>query len=202
MRARCKYLALGIASLGLLLVASSTADAQMMVRPSVFVAPRPFMTSRVFVAPSFFFPPRVVYYPPYYPRTYYAPTYSYPMPYGSGYGSYRMPYGSYQMPYSSFYSSDYGPNSYPSSSRTLTDINVVLYDNYFQPNQITVPVGATVRWTNSGRHHHTVTSDTGLWDSGELSSGQSFDHTFTTSGTYPYHCTIHAKEMRGVVIVK
>jgi plastocyanin len=184
MRARYTYLVLGIASLGLLLVASSTAEAQMMMQPRVFVAPRPFMTSRVF------FPPRVVYYPPYYPRMYYAPSYSY-----GGYGS-------YQMPYSSSYSSDYGPNSYPSYSGTQTDTNVVLYDNYFQPNQITVSVGTTVRWTNSGRHHHTVTSDSGLWDSGELSSGESYGHTFTASGTYPYHCTIHAKEMRGVVIVK
>jgi plastocyanin len=53
------------------------------------------------------------------------------------------------------------PGSYPSSSYATAEAegtaNVGIYDNYFQSNQITVPIGTTVRWTNAGRHQHTVT---------------------------------------------
>jgi plastocyanin len=129
------------------------------------------------------------------------PAYSY-----GGYGSYGMPYGSgygaSQMPYVSSYGSGDGYNPYAPNAATQTDRTVALYDNYFQPSQITVAAGTTVRWVNSGRHQHTVTSDDGLWDSGELLSGSSYARTFTAPGTYPYHCAIHAGEMRGVVIVK
>jgi plastocyanin len=32
--------------------------------------------------------------------------------------------------------------------------------------------------------------------------GNSFYYTFTTSGTYVYHCNYHRREMRGVVYVR
>lgn len=67
---------------------------------------------------------------------------------------------------------------------------------------MTVPSGSTVRWTNyDGVTTHTSTSDTGIWDSGPLSSGQSFEATFNTPGTYPYHCTIHPN-MTGTITVQ
>jgi plastocyanin len=81
-------------------------------------------------------------------------------------------------------------------------VNVVVSDNYFKPQKITVPVGTTVRWANSGRHHHTVTSETGLWNSDEMAPGERHSHTFTAPGTYPYFCEVHPHEMRGVVNVK
>ena len=77
-----------------------------------------------------------------------------------------------------------------------------VYDDFFQPARIVVPAGTTVRWMNFGRHHHTIASDTDLWDSGELSPGGRYTHTFTERGTYPYHCTIHPDEMRGEVVVQ
>jgi plastocyanin len=123
------------------------------------------------------------------------------MPYGGSYGSYQMPsvspYAS-MMPYGGSYSSP----SYAATSATQEDVNVALSDNSFKPKKITVSVGTTVQWTNLGRHQHTVTSSTGLWDSGEMAPGERYSHTFTEAGTYPYYCTIHAQEMRGVVIVK
>jgi plastocyanin len=60
-------------------------------------------------------------------------------------------------------------------------------DNAYEPGVRTVPAGTTVTWTNWEELVHTVTSDTGLWDSGNLSDGQSFSYTFTTPGTYTYH---------------
>lgn len=73
-------------------------------------------------------------------------------------------------------------------------------DNTFSPATLTVAIGATVTWRNSGKKVHTVTSDTGLWDPGQLSAGQSFSFTFGESGTYTYNCIFH-DGMTGTVIV-
>lgn len=72
----------------------------------------------------------------------------------------------------------------------------------FDPNPISVKVGTTVKWTNSAPAPHTVTSDapTEPYDSGTLTTGQTFQHTFNTTGTFAYHCNIHPS-MTGVVTV-
>lgn len=73
----------------------------------------------------------------------------------------------------------------------------------FRPNVITVVVGAnsTVVWTNNDNSPHTVTSNGGIFDSGNLAPGQIYSYTFTTPGTYTYHCTYHPW-MTGTVVVK
>jgi len=48
---------------------------------------------------------------------------------------------------------------------------------------------------------HTVTSDNAAWDSGNIPAGGTFKFTFTTAGTFPYHCTIHPG-MTGTIIVQ
>ena len=71
----------------------------------------------------------------------------------------------------------------------------------FSPKTLSVTTGTTVTWTNKEAITHTVTSDNaGLFDSGDITNGQAFTHTFTTVGTFPYHCTHHAT-MTGSVIV-
>jgi plastocyanin len=72
--------------------------------------------------------------------------------------------------------------------------------NAYEPGVRTVTPGTKVEWTNQESSVHTVTSDTGLWDSGNLSKGQSFSYTFTELGTYPYHDTLHPS-VTGVVNV-
>jgi plastocyanin len=79
---------------------------------------------------------------------------------------------------------------------------VGLYDNYFQPKTITIPIGTTVEWTNHGQHHHTVTLDGRQWSSLELNMNGIYKHTFTGPGIYHYHCAVHSQEMRGTIIVK
>jgi plastocyanin len=79
---------------------------------------------------------------------------------------------------------------------------VDLYDDYFKPSLMVVPVGTTVQWMNHGRHHHTATSNAGLWDSGHLRpGGGSYSVTFTERGVYYYFCAMHPREMRGIVQV-
>ncbi len=71
----------------------------------------------------------------------------------------------------------------------------------FGPQTLTIPAGTTVTWTNSDSVTHTVTAMDGSFDSGNLTPGQSFSFTFTTPGTYSYHCSIHPF-MRGQVVVQ
>jgi plastocyanin len=77
---------------------------------------------------------------------------------------------------------------------------VSIVDFAFQPASIEVPAGSTVTWTNTGGAPHTVTADNGAFDSGQLAPGASFSQTFTTPGTYTYHCDIHPR-MTGTVVV-
>ncbi len=73
---------------------------------------------------------------------------------------------------------------------------VVANDYKYVPAKVTVKVGDTVRWTFT-KGTHSVTSGTSCTkaagtlelDSGEQSSPFTYDHTFTTAGTYPYFCT-------------
>lgn len=79
--------------------------------------------------------------------------------------------------------------------------HVTIVDYQFEPITITVSAGTTVVWTNQGPSEHTSTSDNGVWDSGFLQAGQSFQFTFTKPGTFPYHCAIHPF-MTGTVVVQ
>jgi plastocyanin len=73
----------------------------------------------------------------------------------------------------------------------------------FSPATITVPAGTTVTWKNNDAYAHTSTSDTGVWDTGNVAAGASTTTTFSTAGTFPYHCTYHAAMgMKGTVIVQ
>ncbi len=73
----------------------------------------------------------------------------------------------------------------------------------FGANPLVVSMGTTVTWVNNDGVPHTATSDTGVWDSGILGSGQSFSFMFAQMGTFPYHCAIHGvASMSGTVVVQ
>ena len=61
---------------------------------------------------------------------------------------------------------NYVPSGCPAGST-----QIAIGDLFFNPADITVPVGTTVCWTNTGQITHTTTSDTGVWDSGFLANG-------------------------------
>lgn len=84
---------------------------------------------------------------------------------------------------------------------------VSIIDFGFEPATLTIKVGDTVTWTNTGQVAHTATSgdgDTetpsGVWNSGLLDPGESFSFTFTTPGTFDYYCIPHPF-MQGQIIV-
>ncbi len=78
---------------------------------------------------------------------------------------------------------------------------VRIVDFAFEPATLTVSAGTRVTWTHAGQAPHTVTSDTGAFDSGRLTGGQTFAFTFTSAGTFAYHCEIHPN-MRAQVVVQ
>lgn len=79
----------------------------------------------------------------------------------------------------------------PSSAPTGTEVKVQIANFAFNPSTLTVKVGTTVTWTNADSAQHTVTANDGSFASGDLNQGDSFSFTFTTAGTYAYHCDVH-----------
>jgi len=79
---------------------------------------------------------------------------------------------------------------------------VVVVDYGYAPAQITVQAGTVMRWTNKGDEGHDVTGSGpgGVWRSGPLAQGESYQRQFALPGEYPYVCTIHP-EMRGFITV-
>lgn len=76
---------------------------------------------------------------------------------------------------------------------------VKIQNSQYYPDSITISSGDTVRWTNLDSTNHTVVGSD--FSSGNITSQDSYDHTFTKAGTYSYHCSIEPS-MKGIVIVK
>jgi plastocyanin len=68
----------------------------------------------------------------------------------------------------------------------------------FKFENLTVSVGNVITWTNQDSAPHTVTHGTSPdvnsdpdFQSGNLTQGQSYFHTFTNAGTFAYFCEVH-----------
>jgi plastocyanin len=83
---------------------------------------------------------------------------------------------------------------------------VYMRHEQFSPARVEVVLGTTVTWTNQDNVPHNVTiapvvmSSSNDWESRLLYPGQSFSYTFTSQGTFQYHCQEHPG-MIGTVIV-
>ena len=85
----------------------------------------------------------------------------------------------------------------------------------YRPQELHVPVGTEVTWTQMDAGSHTVTSGTVRHDdsgsvetrpdhvfhSRKLARGENFAFTFEDEGTYRYFCEIHPATMSGRVDV-
>ena len=86
------------------------------------------------------------------------------------------------------------------------NMSIKMVDYAFQPKTMTVPVGTTITWTNTGKMPHTATSDTGVFDTGNVDPGAtSKSVTFSTPGTFAYFCKYHGGKggagMAGTIVV-
>ena len=95
------------------------------------------------------------------------------------------------------------PEAAPAGSTSITIVSGAsgLTGTAYNPNPITVSVGTTVSWLNSDSITHTSAANNGLFTSPNVAPNSRFNFTFTTAGTFPYHCTIHPN-MVGTIIVQ
>jgi plastocyanin len=106
---------------------------------------------------------------------------------------YRGVYTSRTDPYRAYDRFAYGKPGTP----TLT---VAIHDESFEPKSIHIAPGTTVAWVNRGTHDHTVTSQDGNWDSGEIGPDGTYSARFKKPGTYHYLCDLH-EGMQGTIVV-
>src|SRR5918997_2782476 len=85
----------------------------------------------------------------------------------------------------------------PAPNSTIT---VDISNHAFNPAQLNVTPGTTVRFVNNDAEPHTATADNGLFDTGVLEPGSSFDVFLDGSGTANYHCELHP-HMQGSIVV-
>mgnify|MGYP001819761714 CR=1 FL=1 len=68
---------------------------------------------------------------------------------------------------------------------------------YYDPEMLQVEIGTTVIWINEDSAAHTVTSGNaqdgpdGVFDSGMILAGDSFEYTFASQGKDDYYCIVH-----------
>lgn len=85
------------------------------------------------------------------------------------------------------------PTTTGASGPTATAGDTITIKNFaFSPATLTVSPGATVSVTNRDSVTHTLTADTGAFNTGDVSPGSTEHFTApTTPGTYHYRCNIH-----------
>ena len=88
-----------------------------------------------------------------------------------------------------------------STSVFAADTTIHIAQFAFTPASIEVAAGSKVTWVNDDKAVHSVISDTTGFSSEPLKQGEQFSTTFSTPGTYKYHCGFHAY-MTGSVTVK
>src|SRR6266851_57606 len=89
----------------------------------------------------------------------------------------------------------------PTNVGRVFDGTVGLIDFDYLPRIAQIAAGTTLTFTNNGTAIHTATEQQKVFDTGDLTPGQSVDVTFNTAGTFTYSCTPHPW-MVGQVIVE
>ena len=81
-------------------------------------------------------------------------------------------------------------NSSPSSLHaTGSDTHIAITDTGFDPAIVTILPGESVHWTNESGETQSVTSDGGLFDSGDLAPGAGFSMALAIPAFHTYQST-------------
>jgi plastocyanin len=86
------------------------------------------------------------------------------------------------------------------TSTAAADMQIDIQGFAFSPATLTIPAGTKVTWTNKDAATHTVTSDTGAFNSNNLPNGASFSFTFMQAGTFSYKCAIHPRMIASITV--
>ena len=87
--------------------------------------------------------------------------------------------------------------------------NITVQSNMFVPSMLTIKKGDTVTWTWAGGSH-SVTSGANCVDDKSYGTpvngtvGFTFQHTYTTAGTFEFFCMPHCQSsgMKGTIVVQ
>lgn len=74
----------------------------------------------------------------------------------------------------------------------------------YNPSQMQVDSGTTVKFINKDNADHSVTSNSGIFSSGKITSGNSYSYTFNVKGNFYFYCDYHNSNSseQGVIVVK
>jgi len=100
-----------------------------------------------------------------------------------------------------------GPATTPQTQ--VPGSNTVTIQNFaFNPPTLSISPGTTVIWVNKDTVDHEVINDASgssaegaIFRSPVIPKDGSYSFTFTSLGTYPYHCSIHPS-MKGTITVQ
>lgn len=92
----------------------------------------------------------------------------------------------------------------PDMAMATVGATVVLKDDFYMPSMVSINAGQKVKWSWQAAGAHGVDSvDNAFPDSPILnSSNTSYEHTFTTPGTYQVQCLVHGTAMPMTIVVK
>jgi plastocyanin len=90
-------------------------------------------------------------------------------------------------------------NNTTSSNPTMSAISIG--STGYSSGTLQVVKGSTVTWTNNDSVAHTVTSDNGAFDSGDIMKGGTYSYTFSSVGAFIYHDKHNASASGTVSVV-
>ncbi len=91
------------------------------------------------------------------------------------------------------------PEPAPTAVSLPMTATVEIIDFSFYPQELVIAKGGTVTWKQKDYDAHTVTG--AVLDSGDISQGKTFSHTFNEPGVYEYKSK-NDPSMTGKIIVK
>ena len=78
-----------------------------------------------------------------------------------------------------------------SAMPTPDTVMVIIQKHRYQTGMVTVKAGDVVVWRNLDVTEHTLTADSGAFESPLIKPGERWSFRFATAGTFGYHCTPH-----------
>jgi plastocyanin len=80
-------------------------------------------------------------------------------------------------------------------------VTVEIKDFAYSPDPVTAKVGEAIGWTNGDSAPHTATLDDDSCGTDNINQGATGVLVFSAAGTYPYHCAVHPRQMKGTITI-
>lgn len=77
---------------------------------------------------------------------------------------------------------------------------ITIQNTAFNSTTLNINPGTTVTWINKDNETQDIVSNSGIFNSGNLTTNQSYNYTFNQSGNYPFHSTVDTN-LTGTIVV-